>query len=166
MYKRFSAVSSKGFTLIELLVVISIISLLSSVVLASVNSARVKARDARRASDMHQIVLALNLFYDKYGCLPVTYGTSCAGAGVYLEQNAGWWDYSSQGDFMTFLKDSGFMSSVPVDPVNNMTGDASPAGTFAYQYYCYPDGPVLGYWKESSLAYTATLNHDSSFVCK
>ncbi len=34
----------KGFTLIELLVVISIISLLSSVVLASLNSARAKAR--------------------------------------------------------------------------------------------------------------------------
>ena len=38
----------KGFTLIELLVVISIIGLLASGVLASLNSARMKARDAKK----------------------------------------------------------------------------------------------------------------------
>ena len=56
-----------GFTLIELLVVIAIISLLSSVVMASLNSARSKARDARRISDIKQLQLALGFYYDKYG---------------------------------------------------------------------------------------------------
>ena len=56
-----------GFTLIELLVVIAIISLLASVVMASLNSARSKARDARRVSDVKQFQLALGLYYDKYG---------------------------------------------------------------------------------------------------
>lgn len=60
----------KGFTLIELLVVIAIIGLLSSVVLASLNSARAKARDARRLVDKNQIILALNLAYDALGALP------------------------------------------------------------------------------------------------
>jgi prepilin-type N-terminal cleavage/methylation domain-containing protein len=46
---------SKGFTLIELLVVIAIIGILSSVVLASLNSARAKGRDSRRVSDLKQI---------------------------------------------------------------------------------------------------------------
>lgn len=54
----------KGFTLIELLVVIAIIGILSSVVLASLNSAREKSRDARRVSDIKQIQLALELFAD------------------------------------------------------------------------------------------------------
>ena len=54
----------KAFTLIELLVVIAIIGILSSVVVASLNSARVKARDARRVADLKQIQVALELYYD------------------------------------------------------------------------------------------------------
>ena len=54
----------KGFTLIELLVVIAIIGILSSVVLASLNSARQKSRDARRISDVKQLQVALELYFD------------------------------------------------------------------------------------------------------
>jgi len=53
---------SRGFTLIELLVVIAIIGILSSVVLASLNTARAKARDATRKSDLHEIQTALELY--------------------------------------------------------------------------------------------------------
>jgi len=52
----------RGFTLIELLVVIAIIGMLSSVVLASLTSARLKSRDARRSADMQQVQLALELY--------------------------------------------------------------------------------------------------------
>ena len=54
--------NKSGFTLIELLVVIAIITLLSSVVFASLNSAREKGRDAKRLSDIHQVQLALELY--------------------------------------------------------------------------------------------------------
>lgn len=54
--------SRRGFTLIELLVVIAIIALLSSVVLSSLNTARAKARDTRRQSDVQQLVRAVTLF--------------------------------------------------------------------------------------------------------
>lgn len=54
----------KGFTLIELLVVIAIIGVLASVVLASLNTARRKSRDARRVADIKQIQLALEMYFD------------------------------------------------------------------------------------------------------
>lgn len=56
--------SVSGFTLIELLVVIAIIGVLASIVLASLNSARQKSRDARRIADIKQLQLALELYYD------------------------------------------------------------------------------------------------------
>ena len=61
---------NKGFTLIELLVVIAIIGILSSVVLASLNSARLKSRDAKRISDVKQLQLALEFFFDARGGYP------------------------------------------------------------------------------------------------
>lgn len=61
---NFSKKGKKGFTLIELLVVIAIIGILASVVLASLNSARKKSRDARRLSDIKQIQVALEFYFD------------------------------------------------------------------------------------------------------
>ena len=60
----------KGFTLIELLVVIAIISLLSSIVMASLNSARQKARDAVRLSDIKQIQTAIEMYISDHGHAP------------------------------------------------------------------------------------------------
>lgn len=74
--------SARGFTLIELLVVIAIIGILSSVVLASLNDARQKSRDAKRIADIKQLQLALELFYDSNGTYPST--TPQLSAGGYI----------------------------------------------------------------------------------
>jgi len=68
--KKSKHIQENGFTLIELLVVIAVIGLLSSIVLVSLQGARAKARDAKRISDIKQIQLALELFYNEYGHYP------------------------------------------------------------------------------------------------
>lgn len=53
------------------MVVISIIALLSSVILTSLNNARAKARDARRLSDIHTLQNAISLYQnDNNGDVP------------------------------------------------------------------------------------------------
>lgn len=74
----------RGFTLIELLVVIAIIGVLSSVVLASLNTARQKGRDARRISDVNQLRLALELYYDANGAYPAALTTAAVVTPGYI----------------------------------------------------------------------------------
>jgi prepilin-type N-terminal cleavage/methylation domain-containing protein len=70
--RKFSAKNKKrGFTLIELLVVIAIIGILATIVLVSLNSARAKARDARRQTDIKQYMIAMEMYYDAQS--PATY---------------------------------------------------------------------------------------------
>jgi len=80
---------SHGFTLIELLVVIAIIGILATIVMVSLNTARSKARDARRVSDVRQMQLALQMEYDKAGSYPAA---------------------------LTTLVTDGFMNAIPLDP--------------------------------------------------
>ena len=76
---------------------------------------------------------------------------------------------------MSFLSQAGLMSQVPVDPINNMTGDNT-SGMYSYRYYCYPNGSypglVLYYWSESGGWTTVHKNiantaggTDSTFIC-
>jgi type II secretion system protein G len=61
---------NRGFTLIELLVVISIIGLLSSVVLASLQTARQKAKNAKTVQEMNQLKIAFELYRSDKGKYP------------------------------------------------------------------------------------------------
>ena len=58
--------SNKGFTLIELLVVIAIIGILSSVVLASLNSARNKGADTTIKAQLSNMGPSFELWYDDH----------------------------------------------------------------------------------------------------
>jgi len=59
-----------AFTLVELLVVIAIIGILSTLSVVAFNNVRAKARDSRRLSDVRQIGMGLEMYYDDKGVYP------------------------------------------------------------------------------------------------
>tara|TARA_B100000745_G_scaffold290137_2_gene228818 strand:+ start:2777 stop:3316 length:540 start_codon:yes stop_codon:yes gene_type:complete len=125
MYKRYDDNKNHGFTLIELLVVIAIIGMLSSVVLASLNTAREKSRDARRISDFRQLKTALELYYNDNRGYPVC-------AGLYIED---------QNNCLATALTPKYISNLPVDPRSG--GDGNSQWGYDYQYYQTTDQYAL-----------------------
>lgn len=60
----------RGFTLIEMLVVIAIITILSGIIITNMSGAKGKARDTKRISDMGNLQMALELYFDRCNKYP------------------------------------------------------------------------------------------------
>ncbi len=123
--------SKRGFTLIELLVVISIISLLSSIVLASLNNVRSKARDAKRLGDLRAMNTALQLYAsDHNGSYPCTGPCNSATWKCSDCNNSG--GYLDAAFFTTNFVTPGYMSIWPTDPTP--TASRPNGGVAGYLY--------------------------------
>jgi prepilin-type N-terminal cleavage/methylation domain-containing protein len=96
----------KGFTIIELLVVIAIIGLLAGVILASMNNARIKARDSQLKSALAQVSKGLALYYDAHGYYP---NVTPVGAGPWTD------NYESMIDILIAEKFLGGRPKIPSD---------------------------------------------------
>lgn len=109
--------NKKGFTLIELLVVIAIVGLLGTISVISLNTARTKARDARRLADARQIVNACEMYFYDYGRYPYLYGFQ------YI--------YSNTSNWLLLEEElSPYISKLPIDPKNRVP--------FYYTYFFDP----------------------------
>lgn len=138
--------NNKGFTLIELLVVISIIGLLSSLAVVSLNSARVKARDALRKADMAQMRTALGLYYfdnDSYPvCGSTNFDESVAdfGATVGTDGEDGSECYITVLDNALTSGAKPIVQKMPKDPKNKINKPLSAGGSDLYIYRYVSDG--------------------------
>jgi len=149
--------SSKGFTLIELLVVISIIGILSSLAVVSLNSARNKARDALRKADMTQMRTALNLYYDNKTRYPVCGTWDDASADFGAAPTAGSACYLGALTTALTTGSKPYVGQMPKDP-KNTTNDPSVDPVYVYRYVSRSDG------SEYALVYRIEENTDLQII--
>lgn len=134
----------RGFTLIELLVVIAIIGILSSVVLSSLNTARARARDTQRITDIKEVQKAVELYFSETGSYPNTGGLTA----VYMDpgcQRAATAPDQITADWVPGVAPT-YIKVLPRDPEpkDRARGTASPDA--CYMYASDGKGYVLSAW--------------------
>lgn len=105
----------------ELLFVVGIIAILTAIVLASLNSARGKARDAQRVEDLANIRLALEVYFQEFGEFP--------------KEGEGFVEVIGHGDTIDDII-APYLGDVPRDPLDDGSAVLSGDG-YAYIYDGY-----------------------------
>jgi type II secretion system protein G len=114
----------KGFTLVEMIVVIAIIGVLTAIVVTGLVGSKAKARDGQRASDLSQISLALEQYFDRCDQYPATIYPA---SGQTLASIYNGCPMNGATPVVTLAN---FISQMPTDP----SGSGSPLKNADYGY--------------------------------
>ncbi len=119
----------RGFTLIELLVVVAIIGILSSVVLASLNSARIKGADAAIKANLANMRGQAAIYYDGTGNGDYGANQDCTMNGATPTAESGctlylFGDSTFHSGLVAAARAGGATSANPVHCTTDVNGDA------------------------------------------
>jgi len=128
-------INKKGFTLIELLVVIAIIGLLSTLAVVALGSARQKARDSKRLSDLKQVQTALELYFTDNNTYP-------AGTNLTLGDPATAGCLGASGFAATCASGTVYMGLVPAEPTPGAAGYSYTGATTSYSITATLEGSI------------------------
>jgi len=142
-----------GFTMVELMVSIAIITIMSSVVLASLNAARERARDTIRIADLSTIAKGLAAYEIEREHWMET-GSGCGFGG----NGTGWFSHAYAGytAMSQCLANSNYTESAIIDPSGATTNNGSHSGYMKYHCGTGADKRVFLYAQLEGLPQDST----------
>ena len=112
---------NSGFTIIELLIVIIVIAILAALVISAYTSIQQNARDAKRRTDIDQLIKAMNFMYVNQGKLPIEINAGYNNTGTGWVNNQ---DASYPTSIVNRLVSGGYLGNGVGDP-QTLTGTGS-----------------------------------------
>ena len=113
---------------------IAIIGVLASVVLASLNSAREKSRNAARLAQAQEFIKALELYYADNGDYPCANAGNCGDRSVENLNP----DTAAGGELIS----SGYINTIPEDPTFSTNSGGTGCNSADATGYCYCSAPA------------------------
>lgn len=139
-----TCVVPRAFSLIELLASIAIIGILSAIVLASLNTARNRAMDARRMQDVDTIIKALAMYHADHGNF-IEEGSGCGYAG----NGYGWFNANTGASYTKSIAqcliDGGYLPQEIIDPTGARTAGAGDRNHTYMKHTCIQNGQKVTY---------------------
>lgn len=135
-YTKLMHKNRSGFTLVELVIVIAVIAILAAITVASYTGIQARSRDAKRRTDIANIIKGMELYYHDNGQYPVRGSSTGSPLEGWFTSGDTSWQFLSGS--LTSVSDetsaSPAMDKVPTDPTNTANGTPTNGG-YVYAVY-------------------------------